>query len=145
MRPILFVCAQSSSLDGRMNTVSLFHVIEEISAPVFPTVLRGMSVVAILELDEGEPIDLAVELHVFSGGVQLFASPLQTNFQVQRKARVIADFNGLVIPAPGVLRVVLSSAGHDIATWQIVCHQVAGPQLELHLAPPPEPQPAQQG
>ncbi|HTQ59587.1 MAG TPA: hypothetical protein VMI32_05160 [Candidatus Solibacter sp.] len=138
MRTILFVCGQSSALDARLNSVSVFHVLEEISAPSFPIVVPTLAIVAMLELDEGEPVNPAIELRVFLGEQQLFAAPFNADFRVRRKARAVADFNGLVIPAPGVLRVVLSLAGHDVAVWQIVCHQIASPQLDLHLVPEPQ-------
>src|SRR6266850_3708579 len=103
MQANLFLCAHSSALDSRKNSISIFHVLEEVHAPAYPVVLAGMSVVSLLELDEGEPMNPEIELRIFLGDQQLFAGPFQANFQVRRKARALAEFNGLVIPAPGVL------------------------------------------
>jgi hypothetical protein len=144
MRVKLFVCAQSCALDSRTNSVSIFHVLEEIRVPGYPIVLTPLAIVALLELDEGEPINPEIELRVFLGNQQLYAGPFQTNFQVRRLSRTVAEFNGFVIPAPGTLRVQLHSAGHDIVSWEVVCDQIAPPQLDLHLQPA-EQQPAQQG
>jgi hypothetical protein len=140
MRSKLFVCASSSALDVRRNSISIFHVLEEVRAPAYPVVISGISVVALLELDETEPINPEIQLRVFLGEQQLFAGPFQANFQVRRMARALADFNAFMVPAPGTLRVVLHSAGQDIVSWNILCEQIAPPQLELHLQSPEQPQ-----
>lgn len=111
MQVKLFICSSSSALDARTNSISIFHVLEEVHAPAYPIVIPGMSVIALLELDDGELINQEMKLRVFLGDQQLFAAPFQTNFQVRRKARAIADFNGLVVPAPGMLRVLLHWGG----------------------------------
>lgn len=133
MRAKLFLCAQSSSLDARTNAISVFHVLEELHAPAYPVALPAMSIIAFLELEEGEPIDSEVQLQILLGEQQLFVGPFQTNFQVRRKARALADFNGLVIPAPGVLRVLLTSAERNVAAWEMTCDQVLPPHLQMHL------------
>lgn len=122
MQTKLFLCANSSALDSRRNTISIFHVLEEVHAPAYPVVLAGMSVVALLELDEGEPLNPEIELRVFLGKEQLFAGPFQANFQVRRKARALAEFNGLVVPARAffeycsIQQDTISSAGKSLAS-----------------------------
>ncbi len=135
MQVKLFICSSSSALDARTNSISVFHILEEIHAPAYPIVIPGMSVIALLDLDDGEPIDQEIELRFYLGDQQLFAVPFQTDFQVRRKARALADLNGLVVPAPGILRILLHSAGHDIVSWQILCDQNAPPQMDLHFEP----------
>lgn len=135
MQTKLFLCALSSALDARKNSISVFHILEEVHAAAYPIVLGGMAVVALLELDEDEPINPEIELRIFLGNQQLFAGPFQTNFQVHRKARAVAEFNGLVIPAPGILRVLLHLAERDIVSWQIPCEQNAPPQIDMHFEP----------
>ena len=143
MRATLFLCSQSSAVDVRRNTISVFHILEELAAPAFPIVIQALSIVAMLELDENEPADPRVLLRILLGDQQLFEGPFQADFRVRRKARALADFNGLVIPAPGVLNVLLHAGDRDIATWQIICHQIAPPQLDLRFAPEPGERPAE--
>jgi hypothetical protein len=144
MRAKLFLCAQASAIDARTNSISVFHILEEVHAPAYPVVLPTMSIIALLELDEGEPIATEVHLQIFLGNQQLFDGPFQTNFQIRRKARAVAEINGLVIPAPGVLRVLVASAGRNVAAWEMTVDQIAPPQLEMHLQPEPQQEQAPQ-
>ena len=130
-----FLCGQSCSLDVRRNSISIFHILEEVHAPAYPVVLPGLSIVALIALDEGEPIDPRIELRISLGDHRLFTGPFEANFEVRRTARVVAEFLAFVLPAPGLLRLVLHSAGREIANWQVPCEQNAPPQFELHFQP----------
>ena len=49
MKVQLFICAESVSLDLRKNSVSAFHIIEEINSPSFPLFTQPFSVVAMID------------------------------------------------------------------------------------------------
>jgi hypothetical protein len=142
MRVKLFTCALSSSLDARSNSISIFHLLEEIAAPAYPIVVQRISIVGLLFLDDNEPRP-EIELRIFLGDQQLFVGPFQANFEVQRTARAVAEFNGLVVPAPGIVRTALSMEGRDFANWEVVCRQIAPPQLEMRLQPGGQQEPVQ--
>jgi hypothetical protein len=136
MQALLFLCAQSIAIDSRINTISVFHILEGLRAPAYPVVIPSISVVALLELDEQEPPNPDIELRFVLGGQQqLFTGPYPSSFQVNRKARAVAELNGLVIPAPGMLRISLHWQGRDIVSWNVACEQIAPPQLGLALQP----------
>jgi hypothetical protein len=80
---------------------------EEVHAVTYPIVLPTMSFIAFVDLDEGEPQNPELQMQLLLGEQELFLGPLQTIFDARRKTRVLADLNGLVIPAPGVLRAII--------------------------------------
>lgn len=134
MEARLFLVAQSSAVDARTNSISAFNIMEEIHAATYPIVVPTMAILAMIDQGESEPDRPDVQLQISLGGQQLFQGPFQVDFQGRRKGKALAEFNGLVVPAPGVLRLSLSYNGQPFAAWEIVCDQALPPQLQMLLA-----------
>lgn len=133
----LFLCSDSASIDARTNTVSAFHIMEQINAASFPVVMPRLSIIAILEREEADPATLQLQLQIYSGDQQLFAGPLPVNFFQQLISRAILELNGLVVPGPRNLNVVLRNGEQVVGSWMIVVNEVGQPRAQLVFPPRP--------
>jgi len=141
METTLFVCCESAAIDARMNTISVFHILEELNAVNFPFVIQRFSVVLMLTRREDEPQNPDLHLRITLGAQELFNGPLTVSFQEHLRTRVVADLMGLVIPAPGDLMVDVQGADGARGHWTTRINQVG--QLGVNVfqpffpAPPP--------
>jgi hypothetical protein len=146
----LFVCADSAAVDMRTSAVSIFHVLEQVNSPNFPVVIPRVSIVFILSREEADPSNSQCQLQIHSGNQQLFVRPVPVNFQQQFVSRTVLDMYGVVVPAPGNLRVELMNGEALLGSWSILVNQVGGPVFQMNLpvtplggAPPREGGPIQ--
>ena len=114
-----FVVAESVSVDQTTNTVSVFHILEEIHAPVFPFVLHRL--VAVVhwntESDDADRDFQVSVLIVFPDGQR---KEFNQNFRMIRsRLRTIANFIGLQIPQPGTMTVEIRLNGVHKASHTI--------------------------
>jgi hypothetical protein len=135
----LFFCSDSSSLDARLNTISAFHIMEQINAPSFPVAVSRVAVISYLSREEGDPSTIQLQLRIFCGTQQLFDGPLPINFVQQLHTRSVVELNGLVVPAPLELRFLLLNGEQVLDSWVILVNQVGQPAAQLILPPPPPP------
>lgn len=135
IRATLFTCAGSGSVDARFNTLSVFHIMEQINAPQFPVPI-AVSIVGMFTREQGDPSTIDLQLRIFSGEQQLFAGPVSVNFQQHNRARMLLDMQGLVVPAPLDVRFLLQNGGDTIGTWIVAVTQVGPPALQLNLPDP---------
>lgn len=136
------VCADSVAVDQRRNTLSIFHILEDFASPSFPFVVPRIAVVAHVVKEPEEPDEPeGVEVHIYLSDEQIFSGPMAMRFQGRLRLRAIADFQGLVVKAPGTLRVTLTKDQRELATWSIVVTDIGRPvvQSELPLADTPPP------
>lgn len=114
-----FVVAESVSVDQATNTMSVFHILEEIRAPLFPAVIPKLSAVAHWnaapdELDQDFQVSVRIS---FPDGKLL---PFTQNFRMaRRRQRTIANFAGLPISQPGTLTIEVSLNGQHFADHTI--------------------------
>lgn len=141
IRTTLFFCSDSAAIDARFNTLSVFHIMEQLNAPAFPMAIPRLTVVALLSKEEADPPVFQLQLQIFLGVQQLFAGPVHGNFFQQLSTRTVIEVNGLVIPAPGELRLVLINGEQPLGSWTVRVNQVGMPAMQLVLPPPAPPQP----
>jgi hypothetical protein len=137
MKSKLFIVCESSALDARLQTLSAFHILEEVNAPGFPFVLPRLSIIAMLVREENDSDNPEVQIRTTIGDEQIFSSPLHVHFQNNQIFRTIADLFGFVVPAPGNLRFALRLGENEFASWEVKIEKVGVPQMEVHpvLAP----------
>ena len=100
-----FVVAESVSVDQTRNTMSVFHILEEIQAPVFPIVIPMLAAVAHWNAEDGDmECDFqASVLITFPDGQ---SKEFNQNFRMTRpRLRTIANFIWLQIPQPGTMTI----------------------------------------
>ena len=99
-----FLVADSVSVDQFTNTVSVFHVIEQIRAPKFPVHIPRFACVSSLNIEEegfGKDYQLTVNIKNPSGKE---GEPNRINFTAEkRRQRFIAHLVNFKIDGPGQL------------------------------------------
>lgn len=99
-----FLVADSVSVDQLTNTVSIFHVIEQIRSPEFPVQIPRFVCISSLNIDKGDvgnEHQLTVRIKNPSGE---FENPNRTNFTAEkRRQRFIAHLINFKIDGPGEL------------------------------------------
>ena len=125
MKPLLFACAQSTSLDVRTKSASLFHLLEEVSSPFFPMLLPPLSVFALLQREPGDPSAVSFTLRIAIDGDVMSESPFPIDFGDKMKAKATGELQGYITPRAGKLEFALIDAGRVFASWSIVMTQVA--------------------
>lgn len=124
-------CAQSLSVDQRSNALSLFHVIEELNIPAFPSALPYMAVVAFFQRTNDEPNDPeGIQIILALGEEELVRQPLVASFQGRLRMKVIAEIAGIVLGAPGVLNVTIQYREEARSTWPIIINNIARPVVQ---------------
>ena len=128
MKLIFMTCAQSSAVDSQTGRLSLFHLLEQIQAPSFPTAMP-LTLVGLFVKEPGEPDEQSVRLKVELGDAVIFDSPVAFSFKGRQRSRVLTVMNGLGIPGVGTLSFsFLSEAGAPLGpAWTVIVEQAAAP------------------
>ena len=137
----LFLCSDSASIDVRTNTISAFHITEQLMTASFPVAIPRISVVTVLNREQSDPEQIRFELEALLGGQQVASGPFPINFGRQLSARGVGEMLGLVLPSPGTLRFVLKNGDAVMASWAISVVQVGQVPIQTYfpaqLAPVP--------
>lgn len=138
MKTKFFLCADSTTIDSRTNTISAFHIYEEAQAASYPLVLPRLAILVSIEREPSEsntpPLSLQGNLADLP---PLFTVPINVTFSSDKTtARIVADINGLVIPAPGILHLSLLFNGESLATWDVKFNKGEPPVARTVPLPP---------
>ena len=136
----LFICADSAATDGRYNTVSAFHILEQLNATAFPFAIPRISMIAMFTRENEDPSTFQLQLQIDSGDQRLFDGPMPVNFQQQLSARTVLDMHALVVPSPGALTFTLRNGEAPIGSWTVLIVNAGRPNLQPNLPIPLAPQ-----
>src|ERR1700689_3033427 len=103
MKAKLFLCCESCSVDVRRNSLSLFHVIEEINSPSFPTIIPRLTLALFLDREASESNRVVGQVEIKSNELRIAGGPLVAVFHDKLTCRAVLEFQGFMIPAPGRL------------------------------------------
>jgi hypothetical protein len=145
MRIVLFACAESAAVDQATQRLSIFHVLEEISSPVFPAAYPQFTMIVMASREQTEPSAFDLNLRITLSGQEqpLLDGGFQLEFQNRPRARTLAQIAGLPIPSPGVLHFSLSYEERELSAWDVLVTQVPHPTITTQPAGPAgPPQPA---
>jgi hypothetical protein len=134
--PRLFFCCDSFSADQRSNTISAFHIMENLTVAALPVVIPRVTVIAVLSREEDDPPTPDFQLEVRLGDQQLVAHPFNVNFANYLTTKAVAELNAIVVQTPGQLSFVLRQAGEEKAYWPVTITQL-GQQPVAWVFPPP--------
>ncbi len=136
----LFLCSESASIDARNNSLSAFHILEQINSPHFPSVIPRLCVILLMTREAEDPSRSGLQLRIeLAGGQQLFSGPIDVNFVQQLSARIIIDIQAFLVPAPGNLRFSVRDGQAELCFWSITVMQIAGQPLQMRFVSPPSP------
>lgn len=141
IRSKLFLVSENAAIDARQNTICVFHILEQITAPVFPTVLLRVAIAAIFEREDADPSEVEIGLEIHSGPHILMSRTLPLNFQHRQYARSIIDMQGIVVPAPVPLIFSVNLDGAPVGTWTVTVIQVGNAPVQMNIPVPEPPNP----
>jgi hypothetical protein len=133
MNVTLFVVSDGMVVDARSNNVSIFTLLEEITAPAFPILIPRVTITALLQRDANEP-DAVFQLRASMGETTLFETPMGAEFQGRLRTRSILEIGGLAIPGPGPIEFRLIHNTRTLSSWSVLVHRGGIEQQELLLA-----------
>ena len=102
-RTIFSLASRSFSTDRDTGQLSIFEVLEGISALAFPVVLPEVAFTTLLEKATGEPDSRRMSFVVAIGGQELARMSFDVNFAHGNRFRMSIRVNGLVVPSAGPL------------------------------------------
>lgn len=134
MEIALFAITQSVSVDQQRNTLSLFHVIEELNSPSFPLAVPAFHMAALFvrSADE-ENAPGGIEFVITHEGRELVRHPTPTNFQGRLRLRTVLEVGGIAVTSPGLMIASVEMRGAQLATWRIVVNSIARPTAQAEL------------
>jgi hypothetical protein len=139
MRLKYLICCESSAFDLFSNRVSLFHIIDQVTAPAYPIALTSLAIVFCLERDNGDPDAVNARVSISYGAQELASYPMAVQFGGNPLARGSGNVQGFFVPGPGRLTVSLNVDEQIIGTWDIDCSQVG--EFQFQQTPPSTPAP----
>jgi hypothetical protein len=113
IRPLLCVASEGISVDRKTGSVSVFSVLEQITAQGFPVLFQRLALFVLWEKDADDPARVAGRLVIDVMGQELFAQAVEINFQDKLRNRYVVRMNGLILPRPGLLRFAVRLEGGD--------------------------------
>jgi hypothetical protein len=137
MELLFLTCAESASIDQTTNRLSLFNIVEEISAAAFPGMVPSAALVMIAERESHEPDQATLQLSLLLNGQQLYSASLVVHFQQQMRCRVVANMNGIPLNGPGRLEFNVEYSSKSLGRWPVEIKALPSPVI----APPPQPVP----
>lgn len=138
----LAVCSEGASVDSSSNLLSIFNVIDEITAQAFPTVIPKVTIVFLVEKTEGDPELVPAHLVIRHNERDFVRQPVSIDFQNKLRMRLVVSFVGVVLSAPGDLVAALMINDQELGRWRIAVIQSALPPPQIVIEPvaPPTPQ-----
>ena len=109
--PKIILCAKGISRDAETDAVSVFSIIEGISAPKFPVVVAEMWVFSFVERDGDVSEKMDLEWCIHLGNKKLASHKAKIDFEGKRRHRLFLQIRGLKIEGPGDLTVSLDYGG----------------------------------
>lgn len=98
-------CAEAVVRDAASNSLSVFNILEEVNAIGFPVVVPRLTIVAAVQREAADAPDQPASLRLTLGDLELFSHDFTLNFRDRLLNRAILALQGVVIPAPGTLRI----------------------------------------
>lgn len=134
MQTLLFISANSVSVDQQRNTLSIFHIIEELSSPAFPFALPSFFVAALFSRTGEEPnVAEGAEIVISHDGREILRHALTLNFQGRLRLRTVVEVGGLAVAGSGTLLITAIREGRDMASWPIIIRSIARPTAQVEL------------
>src|SRR5688572_5906055 len=108
IQPKLAVSAEAIIRDAETNTISVFSIIEEISAASFPIGIPKLSTLFLLERDQGDPEHIDAIILLSLNDKEIGQATIHSNFEGKLRTRLILVAQGVVIEEPGIFTITLT-------------------------------------
>lgn len=122
-------------LDSLTNQVSIIDVYEGFKSQSFPFVIPSIAVIFYVLRDEGDPVSAEFTLRCEVGDTETLSTPLRVEFDNGLATRAIVNFEGFLIPKPGLLRIIASSDTDVLAAIDLPVEQLEFPPPSVKTEP----------
>ncbi|EDY18621.1 hypothetical protein CfE428DRAFT_4007 [Chthoniobacter flavus Ellin428] len=113
----LFAVAEAAIQDLPTRRLSLINLLEDFTGAGFPLFVPKFTAVANVSWDGEGASETSISLKVSNNDQELLALPFKVSFPGEaRKNRVVWNFQGMPLQAPGVLKFEVQNEGNVIAT-----------------------------
>jgi hypothetical protein len=122
----LTLAAEGVVVDRETNAISVFNILDRITAEGFPLLLQKMAFLVIWErsLEDAPQVEGRFSVH-FSGR-ELYQQPVRVEFTTSTRNQFVLRMHGLVIPQPGVLAFRITLEGGVVAEYSVGAEAAAG-------------------
>lgn len=119
IRAKLAVCGESVVRDADTNAMSVFNIIEDISAPGFPAVIPKLATLFIIERDEDDPDQIESLVVINLNDREIGRLPLISQFEGKFRSRLTFVGEGVIIEELGQLTITLEVNQQPLTSWVI--------------------------
>ena len=125
-------------LDGLTNQVSIIDVYEGFKSQSFPFVIPSLAVVFYVQRDDDDPASIEFTLRCEVGDTETLSTPLRVEFETGLATKSIVNFEGFLIPKPGLLRIIALKDGEELAAIDLQVEQLEFPRPSIKAEPSEE-------
>ena len=137
---LIFTASQSSAIDARTNSMSIFEIIEELRSPKFPTRLRQVDFVVLWQRQKNEEnarLEQRIRIERPDGQE---AGVIKSAFVMNNaRHRIINRLVDLPIPIPGEYKIELYVRPAGAGDWDLPVRIMGIPVIQVAQAQPPGP------
>ncbi len=132
--PDCFLCLAARGVirDVKTNNISVFSILEDLSAEGFPFLIQEMAILTMWRRSSPDEDAVDVELRVLNNDTQLHAGPVRVSFTRGERHRNIITVNALLIREPGNLRFAFFHDSNELASYTI---RVTAPETTATAVP----------
>jgi hypothetical protein len=131
MKILYLMCSESGAVDTTTNRLSIFNVLEEINAVAFPVIQPSLLISMLIERLPADPSNCTLQIVVNANNQQLFTIPMPVDFQGKLRARSLAQVQGVLLSAPGQLKIQAIYEKNPLAEWVGPINLINQPQAQL--------------
>ena len=124
MRAVLCLAAEGVIRDAETNTISVFNILERITATGFPLFIQRLTFFALWERALEDPERTMGHFRAELGGRDLHTIDLPIDFQGRLLNRTTIRIAGLVVPQPGSLRFSIALEDGTTASYTVEVNAV---------------------
>jgi hypothetical protein len=95
-------------LDSLTSQISIIDVCEGFKSQSFPFLIPSISVIFYVKRGENDPATAEFTLRCVVGDSETLSTPLHVEFDNGLTTRTIVNFEGFLIPKPGLLQIIAS-------------------------------------
>jgi hypothetical protein len=122
-------------LDGLTNQVSIIDVHEGFKSQSFPFVIPSLAVIYYVHRDPDDPASIEFTLRCEVGDTETLSTPLRVEFETGLATKSIVNFEGFLIPRPGLLRFIALNKLEELAAIELQVEQLEFPRPSIKAEP----------
>lgn len=116
----LILCAEGVIRDAETNNISIFNILEELTAESYPILIQKSALFTVLTKEEDDPDKPDLKFLLFNNDELVNEHKLKVDFRGKTKSRTIIRLGGIPFHNPGKAHFkVIDSDENEIAKYSI--------------------------